>query len=160
MTLLVKDANSTAQPIATQSDIAGNLAPVHVPASVIAGVATPVSAANPLPVSVAEGTVAIDGSGTIVSATVAQTLFGGVIPTTGYQIGNNCSATIWVRASGSPAGDHAGFPVPVGGTYTTPLNYRPPGPVSIYGGIPGRNVQARCPGGAGGSPTATAGCTS
>jgi hypothetical protein len=143
MTLLVKDANSTAQPISTQSDIAGNLVPVHVPASVIAGVATPVSAANPLPVSVAEGTVSIDGSTTIVSQTVAQTLFAGVIPTTGFQIGNNTAAIIWVRDTGSPAGISAGMPVSVGGTYTTPINYRPAGPVSIYGGITGSNIECR-----------------
>jgi hypothetical protein len=143
MTLLVKDANSQPQPIATQSDIAGNIVPVHVPATVIAGVATPVSAANPLPVQVAEGTVSIDGSTTITLQTAAQTLFAGVTPTLGYQIGNNTAATLWVRDTGSPAGDHAGMPVPVGGTYTTPLNYRPAGPVSIYGGITGSNVECR-----------------
>jgi hypothetical protein len=143
MTLLVKDANSTVQPVSTQPDIAGNLAPVHVPASVIAGIATPVSAANPLPVSVAEGTVGVDGSGTIVSATVAQTLFAGVIPTTGFQISNNCSSVIYVRDTGSPAGPGAGMPVPIGGTYTTPLNYRPAGSVSVYGGTTSGNFEAR-----------------
>lgn len=143
MTLLVKDANNVVQPISTQADVAGNLTPVHVPASVIAGVATPVSAANPLPVSVAEGTVSVDGSGTIVSATAAQTLFGGVIPTTGFQIANNCSSVIWVRDTGSPAGASAGMPVPIGGTYTTPINYRPSGPVSIYGGTTSGNFEAR-----------------
>jgi hypothetical protein len=143
MTLLVKDANSTAQPISTQSDAAGNLAPGHVPMSVIAGVATPISAANPLPVQVAEGAVSVDGSTTITLSTSAQTLFAGVIPTIGYQIGNNTAATIWVRDTGSPAGDHAGMPVAVGGTYTTPINYRPAGPVSIYGGVTSSNVEAR-----------------
>ena len=143
MTLLVKDANSQPQPIATQSDIAGNIVPVHVPASVIAGVATPVSAANPLPVQVAEGTLSVDGSTTIVSQTAPQVLFAGIVPAIGYQIGNNTAATLWVRDTGSPAGDHAGMPVPVGGTYTTPLNYRPAGPVSIYGGITGSNVECR-----------------
>jgi hypothetical protein len=143
MTLLVKDANSTTQPISTQSDIAGNIVPVHVPATVIAGVATPVSAQFPLPVSVAEGTVAVDGSTTITLQTAAQTLFAGVIPTAGFQIGNNTAAMIWVRDTGSPAADHAGMPVPVNGTYTTPLNYRPAGPVSVYGGITGSNVEAR-----------------
>jgi hypothetical protein len=143
MTLLVKDANSTPQPIATQSDIAGNIVPVHVPATIIAGVATPVSAANPLPVQVAEGTVAVDGSTTITLQTSAQTLFASVVPAIGYQIGNNTAATIWVRDTGSPAGDHAGMPVAVGGTYTTPINYRPAGPVSIFGGITGSNVEAR-----------------
>jgi len=123
--------------------IAGNIVPGHVPMSVIAGVATPVSATNPLPVQVAEGAVSIDGSTTIVLQTTPQTLFAGVTPTLGYQIGNNTVAIIWVRDTGSPAGDHAGMPVPVGGTYTTPLNYRPSGPVSIYGGITGSNVEAR-----------------
>lgn len=143
MTILVKDANSTNQPISTQSDIAGNLVPVHVPASVVAGIATPVSAQFPLPVSVAEGTVAIDGSTTITLSSQAQTLFAGIIPTVGFQIGNNTPSTIWVRDTGSPAGDHAGMPVAVGGTYTTPINYRPAGPVSIFGGITGGEVEAR-----------------
>jgi hypothetical protein len=143
MTLLIKDANSTVQPISTQSDVAANLVPVHMPASLVGGVATPVSAANPLPVQVAEGTVAIDGSGTIGSATQAQTLFAGVVPTTGFQIANNCASTIYVRDTGSPAGASAGMPVPVGGTYTTPLNYRPAGSVSIYGGTTNGNYEAR-----------------
>jgi hypothetical protein len=41
LTLLVKDANTTTQSIATQADVAGNLVPVHTPAAVIAGIATP-----------------------------------------------------------------------------------------------------------------------
>jgi hypothetical protein len=143
MTLLIKDANATTQPISTQSDIAGNVAPVHVPASLVSGVATPVSAANPLPVQVAEGTVSVDGSTTIDSQTTAQMLFAGVVPPVGYQIGNNTAAVLWVRDTGSPAGDHAGMPVPIGGTYTTPINYKPAGSVSIYGGITGSNVEAR-----------------
>ena len=79
MTLLVKDANTTAQPISTQSDAAGNLVPVHAPASVIAGVATPVGPAAPLPVINTAGFAAIDGSATIVAGGTAQTLFAGVV---------------------------------------------------------------------------------
>ena len=38
MTLLVKDANTTTQPISTQPDVAGNLVPVHAPASMVGGI--------------------------------------------------------------------------------------------------------------------------
>jgi hypothetical protein len=117
---------------------------MHVEGSMVAGVATPTSTTNPLPVEVfGSGSTALDGSTTITSQTVAQTLFSGVIPTLGYQIGNNTAALLWVRDTGSPAGEHAGMPVAIGGTYTTPLNYRPAGPISIYGGITGSNVEAR-----------------
>ena len=50
MTLLVKDANTTTQPISTQTDVAGNLVPVHAPAAVVGGIATPVGPTAPLPV--------------------------------------------------------------------------------------------------------------
>lgn len=53
MTLLIKDANQATQPISTQPDAAANFAPVHVPASMVGNVATPVSTANPLPMQVA-----------------------------------------------------------------------------------------------------------
>ena len=43
MTLLVKDANTTIQPLATEVDGNGNLVPVHAPASTNAqGVSSPV----------------------------------------------------------------------------------------------------------------------
>jgi len=60
MTLLVKDANTTVQSLSTQSDAQGNLVPVHVPAAVAGGVATPVSAVAPLPVINAAGAPAIE----------------------------------------------------------------------------------------------------
>ena len=50
MALLVKDANTTTQSLATGADSSGNLVPVHVPAILAAGVATPVSTVTPLPV--------------------------------------------------------------------------------------------------------------
>lgn len=64
MTLLVKDANTTTQPLSTGLDSSGNLVPVHAPASIISGVATPVSITTPLPVINTAGSVAVDGSGT------------------------------------------------------------------------------------------------
>jgi hypothetical protein len=142
MTLLIKDANSTTQPISTQSDVAGNLAPVHVPASLIAGVATPVSTANPLPVEVAAGSPAVVGDGTIVSATVAQTLFAGVTPVNGFSLCNNCASALFI-SDGGTAASNVGFQLAAGATYMTPPGYKPAGPVSVYGGTTSGNFAAR-----------------
>ena len=84
MTLLVKDANTTIQPISTQTDVAGNLVPVHVPAAVVGGIAIPVGPTAPLPVINTSGAAATDGSGTVVAGGTAQTLFAGVVPINGY----------------------------------------------------------------------------
>ena len=51
MTLLVKDANTTVQSLATEVDGNGNLVPVHAPATTNAqGVSTAIGPQNPLPV--------------------------------------------------------------------------------------------------------------
>ena len=142
MTLLIKDANSTTQPISTQSDVAGSLAPVHVPASLVGGIATPVSLTNPLPVEVAAGSPAVVGDGTIVSATSAQTLFAGVTPVNGFSIGNNCASPMFI-SDGGTAASNVGFQVANGATYTTPPGYKPVGPVSVYGGTTSGNFAAR-----------------
>ena len=64
MTLLVKDANTTIQPLATEVDGNGNLVPVHAPAATDAqGVSSPVGPQNPLPVVNTAGNAATDGSG-------------------------------------------------------------------------------------------------
>ena len=66
MTLLVKDANTSVQPLSTEIDGNGNLVPVHAPASTNAqGVSTPVGPSNPLPVINTAGSAASDGSGTV-----------------------------------------------------------------------------------------------
>ena len=142
MTLYVKDANATTQPISTQPDAAANLVPVHVPASVIAGVATPVSTANPLPVEVAAGAPAVVGDGTIVSNTVAQTLFAGVTPQNGFSVCNNCASAMFINDGGTAA-NNVGFQLANGATYTTPPGYKPVGPVSVYGGTTAGNFAAR-----------------
>ena len=79
MTLLVKDANTTVQSLATGVDGNGNLVPIHAPASTSSGISTPVGPQNPLPVINAAGAVASDGSGTIATGGSAQTLFGGIV---------------------------------------------------------------------------------
>ena len=63
MTLLVKDANTTIQSLSTELDGNGNLVPVHAPASVSQGVASPVGPANPLPVINTAGAAASDDLG-------------------------------------------------------------------------------------------------
>jgi hypothetical protein len=143
MTLLIKDANSTTQPISTQADVAGNLVPVHVPASVVAGIATPISASNPLPVEVAAGSPAVVGDGTIVNAATAQTLFAGVTPVNGFSICNNCSSVIYVNDGGTAAAGIGFYVAATGGIYTTPPGYKPVGPVSIFGGTNAGNFAAR-----------------
>jgi hypothetical protein len=143
MTLYVKDANATTQPISTQPDAAGNLVPMHVPASIIGGIAVPASTANPLPVEVAAGSPAVVGDGTIVSATVAQTLFAGVTPVNGFAICNNCSSAMWASDGGTAASNVGFYIAASGGIYTTPPGYKPVGPVSLYGGTTSGNFAAR-----------------
>src|SRR6266568_6840882 len=101
MTLLVKDANTTVQSLATEVDGNGNLVPVHAPATTNAqGVSTSVGPQNPLPVINAAGVVASDGSGTLATGGSAQTLFGGIVPANGFLVQNNSSAALWISDVG------------------------------------------------------------
>ena len=143
MSLLVKDANTQTQPLSTQLDVAGNLVPVHVPASVINGIATPVSTAAPLPVEVAAGSPAVDGSGTITTGGTAQTLFGGITPSNGFLVANNSSQTLYLCDVGIATAGGASVPVPQGTVYTTPPGYKPAGQVSIFGASTAQAFAAR-----------------
>src|SRR5712691_11477223 len=100
MTLLVKDANTTVQSLATAVDGNGNLVPVHAPASTNAEVSTPVGPQNPLPVINTAGAAASDGSGTLATGGSAQTLFGGIVPANGFLVQNNSSAALWLSDVG------------------------------------------------------------
>ena len=85
MTLLVKDANTAVQALATALDGNGSLVPVHVPAASNAqGVAAPVGPQNPLPVVNTAAAAASDGSGTVATGGAPQTLFGGIVPAHGF----------------------------------------------------------------------------
>lgn len=143
MTLLVKDANTTTQPLSTGLDSSGNLVPMHAPASIISGVATPVSIAAPLPVINTAGSAAIDGSGTISSGGTAQTLFGGVVPVDGWLVANNSSTTLYVSDVGTAISGGASIPIAAGMVFSTPSGYKPAGPVSIYGATTGQAFAAR-----------------
>ena len=143
MTLLVKDANTTTQPIATQPDIAGNLVPVHAPASVAGGIATPVSATAPLPVINTGGAAATDGSATVVTGGTAQTLFAGSVPVNGYLVANNSSAILYVSDVGPATSGGASIPIAPGAVFTTPSGYKPAGTVSLWGGTTGQAFAAR-----------------
>jgi hypothetical protein len=143
LTLLVKDANTTTQSISTQADIAGNLVPVHTPAAIAGGIATPVSPTAPLPVINTAGTAAIDGSGTVVTGGTAQTLFAGVVPVNGYLVANNSSATLYVSDVGKANSGGASIPIAVGAVFTTPSGYKPAGIVSLYGSVTGQAFAAR-----------------
>jgi hypothetical protein len=143
LTLLVKDANTTTQPISTQADVAGNLVPVHATAAVIGGIATPVGPTVPLPVVNTAGAAAIDGSGTVVSGGTAQLLFAGVVPSNGYLVANNSSETLYVSDVGAATSGGASIPIPVGAVFMTPSGYNPAGAVSLWGSTTGQAFAAR-----------------
>jgi hypothetical protein len=143
LTLLVKDANTTTQSIATQADVAGNLVPVHTPAVVAGGIATPVSATAPMPVINSAGTAAVDGSGTVVTGGIAQTLFAGVVPTNGYLIANNSSAILYISDVGPANVGGTSIAIGSGTVFITPSGYKPPGAVGLYGSTTGQAFAAR-----------------
>ena len=143
MTLLVKDANTTTQPISTQSDVAGNLVPMHTPAAVVGGIATPVGAETPLPVINTAGSAAVDGSGTVVAGGTAQVLFAGVVPSNGYLVANNSSQTLYISDVGVATPGGASIPIPAGAVFMTPSGYNPAGAVSLWGSTTGQAFAAR-----------------
>jgi hypothetical protein len=144
MTLLVKDANTTVQSLSTELDAGGNLVPLHAPASVSAGVASPVGPQNPLPVINTAGGVASDGSGTVATGGSPQTLFGGAVPANGFLVQNNSSAALFVCDTGIASNGGASIQLAAnGGLFATPSGYKPAGAVSLYGGTTGQVFAAR-----------------
>lgn len=144
MTLLVKDANTTIQSLSTEADGSGNLVPVHVTASVVSGVASPIGPANPLPVVNTAGTVAVDGSGAVATGGSPQTLFGGTVPVNGFLVQNNSAGVLWVCDTGIASDGGASIQlVANGGLFATPSGYKPAGAVSLYGTTTGQVFAAR-----------------
>ncbi len=145
MTLLVKDANTTVQSLATEVDGNGNLVPVHAPAATDAqGISTPVGPQTPLPVINTAGAVARDGSGTLATGGSAQTLFGGIVPANGFVVQNNSSSALWISDVGVAANGGASIQIGAnGGSFATPSGYKPAGAVSLYGATTGQAFAAR-----------------
>ena len=144
MTLLVKDANTTIQSLSTETDGSGNLVPVHAPASVVSGVASPVGPANPLPVINTAGSVASDGSGSVATGGSPQPLFGGTVPANGFLVQNNSSAALWICDTGTASNGGASLQLAAnGGLFVTPSGYKPAGAVSLYGATTGQIFAAR-----------------
>jgi hypothetical protein len=143
VTLAIKDGNTVLQSISTQTDVAGSLVPVNVPASVVGNVATPASSSAPLPVINAAGAVAVDGSGTIAVGNTAQVLFGGVTPVNGYLVCNNSSGVLYVSDVGTASAGGSSIQIAVGATFATPSGYRPAGAVSIFGATTSQSFAAR-----------------
>lgn len=146
MTLAIKDGNQQPQSLSTQSDIAGNLVCLNVPASVVAGVAQPTSSTQPLPVINAAGSVAVDGSGVIATGGTAQTLFGGVPPANGYLVANPASSgdTLYINDAAVAVSQGAGtIPIAPGAVFLTPSGYKPAGPVSIIAATTNDKFTAR-----------------
>lgn len=143
LTLLVKDANTTTQSISTQADATGNLVPVHAPATIAGGIATPVGPTSPLPVINATGSPAVDGSGTVMTGGMAQTLFAGVVPVNGFLVANSSSATLYVSDVGVASAGGGSIPIAPGAVFITPSGYKPAGPVSLYASSTGQSFAAR-----------------
>ena len=145
MTLLLKDATTTVQSLATEVDGNGNLVPVHAPATTNAqGVSTPVGPQNPLPVINAAGAVASDGSGTVATGGSAQSLFGGIVPVNGFVVQNNSVAALWISDVGVASAGGASIQIAAnGGVFATPSGYKPAGAVSLFGATSGQVFAAR-----------------
>jgi len=143
VSLLVKDANTTTQSLSTGLDSSGNLVPVHAPAAIVAGIATPVGTGSPLPVINTAGSLASDGSGTVSAGGTAQTLFGGIVPINGWLVANNSSASLYVSDVGTATSGGASIPVAPGSVFATPSGYKPAGAVSLYGSATGQAYAAR-----------------
>jgi hypothetical protein len=145
MTLLVKDANTVVQALATALDGNGGLVPVHIPAvSNVQGIATPVSLQNPLPVINTAAAAASDGSGTIATGGAPQALFGGIVPDNGFLVQNNSSAALWISDVGVASAGGASIQITAnGGVFVIPPGYKPAGAVSLYGATTGQAFAAR-----------------
>ena len=135
MTLLVKDANTAVQSLATEVDGNGNLVPVQAPAATNAqGVSAAVGPQNPLPVVNTAAATASDGSGTLATGGSAQTLFGGIVPVNGFLVQNNSSAVLWISDVGVASANGASIQLAAnGGIFATPSGYKPAGAVSLFG---------------------------
>lgn len=145
MTLLVKDANTSVQSLATAVDANGSLVPLHAPAATdTQGVASPVGSQNPLPVINAAASAAADGSGTVATGGSAQTLFGGIVPANGFLVQNNSANALWICDVGIAAAGGASVQLAAnGGIFVTPSGYKPAGAVSLFGATTGQAFAAR-----------------
>jgi hypothetical protein len=141
MTLPVEDADPRTQPSTTQPDAAGNPVLVCAAALVADGVATPIGPGNPLPVA-ERGSIARDGSGTLVCGCEPQLLFGGIVPTNGYLVCNNSPHALYVSDVGV-AHDGTGIQIPPNTTFVTPLGYVPQQAIGLYGPTTGQRFAAR-----------------
>jgi len=145
MTLLVKDANTTVQSLATAVDSNANLVPLHAPATTDQhGVATAIGAQNPLPVINTAAGAGTDGSGTVATGGNAQALFGGIVPVNGFLVQNNSSAVLWISDVGAASAGGASIQLAAGGgLFVTPSGYKPAGAVSLFGATTGQAFAAR-----------------
>jgi hypothetical protein len=145
MTLLVKDANTTIQSLATGVDGNGNLVPLHAPAMTDAqGIASAVGPQNPMAVINAAAAAASDGSGAVATGGSAQLLFGGIAPAHGFLVQNNSSAALWISDVGTASAGGASIQLAAnGGMFMTPSGYKPAGALSLYGGTTGQAFAAR-----------------
>lgn len=142
--VVLKDSNQQQFLVATTPDAGGNLSFLRTVASVDAnGVASATAAAHPLPVINTAGSPATDGSSSITVGGSAQILFGGTTPVNGYLIANNSASNLYFSDVGTASTGGNSIPLAPGANWTTPPGYKPPGPVSIFGGVTSQVFAAR-----------------
>jgi hypothetical protein len=92
------------------------------------------------------GGAVTDGSGTIAVSGTAQNMFSGGVPSNGYMVQNTSSGTLYISDIGAASAAGAGstsIALQPGVLFETPVNYKPPGAVSIYGATAGQTFVAR-----------------
>ena len=83
-------------------------------AVIAGGIATPVGPTSPLPVINSTGSPTIDGSGTVTTGGMAQTLFAGVAPINGFLVANSSSAALCVSDVGAASAGGGSIPIAPG----------------------------------------------
>lgn len=90
------------------------------------------------------GNTPVDGSGTVTTGGVAQTLFGGVTPAMGYMVQNLSAGDLYINDLGTASAGAGSILIPSQGSmFISPSNYRPPGAVSLFGATTAQAFSAR-----------------
>ncbi len=107
------------------------------------GVASLVAVLKSIALKLGVGASAQDGSGSITVGGTAQNLFGGLTPTNGYLVQNLSPAPLYISDVGAASIAGSSFILLTDQMFITPLAYRPPQGVSIFGNTSGQAFSAR-----------------
>lgn len=86
----------------------------------------------------------VNGSGTVATGGVAQTLFSGVTPPMGYFVQNLSAGDLYINDLGTASAAAGSILIPSNGSmFMSPSNYRPAGAVSLFGATTAQAFTAR-----------------